>query len=86
MGNRIGVRELRETLTRVLRRVESGESYEVTRDAVVVAVLGPADRTVLERMTTSGEASVPTPLDRPLTRLPPSGRTASEILADDRAE
>lgn len=86
MSRRIGVRELRQSLTKVLRQVEAGESYEVTRDAVVVAVLGPADRSPLERLTASGEASVPTPLDRPIARRPASGRSASDVLSEHRAE
>ena len=86
MSQRIGVRELRESLTKVLRQVEAGKTYEVTRDSVVVAVLGPADQSPLERLTASGEATVPTPLDRPITRRPASGRSASDVLADDRTE
>jgi prevent-host-death family protein len=84
MAQRIGVRELRESLTKVLRAVEAGQSYEVTRDSVVVAVLGPADRTRLERMIAHGEASVPVPLDQPIRRRPAPGRSASDFLADDR--
>ena len=86
MTQQIGVRELRESLTKVLRAVEAGQSYEVTRDAVVVAVLGPADRSQLERMIASGEASVPVPLDRPIARRSALGRTAGDFLADDREE
>lgn len=84
MNTRIGVRELRESLTKVLRSVEAGASYELIRD--VVAVLGPADRSRLERMIASGEASAPVTPDRAINRRPVPGRSASDFLADDREE
>lgn len=86
MDNRIGVRELRQSLTTVLRAVEAGQSYEVTRDSVVVAVLGPADRRPLDRMIERGEATAPIPLDRPIRRRGALDRSASEHLAADRDE
>ncbi len=86
MSQRIDVSELRESLSEVLRHVEVGESYEVTREAVVIAVISPADRSPPGRLTASGEATVPTPLDRPLARRGVSGRSASDGLADDRVE
>lgn len=86
MSNRIGVRELRQSLTKVLRAVEAGQRYEVTRDSVVVAVLGPADQSPLDRMIERGEASTPVPLERPIRRRAVAGRSASAHLADDRDE
>src|SRR6266511_762796 len=40
---RVGVRELRQNLSRYLRRVERGERLEVTERGKPVAVLGPVD-------------------------------------------
>ncbi len=82
----IGIRELRESLTKVIRDVEAGNTYTVTRDAVAVAVLGPAERTRLERMIASGEATQPVVLDRPIRRRVAPGGLASDVLADDRDE
>ena len=39
--NRVGIRELRQNLSVYLRRVQQGESLEVTERGRPVAVLGP---------------------------------------------
>jgi prevent-host-death family protein len=41
MAERVGVRELRQNLSRWLRRVEAGESFEVTERGEPVAMLAP---------------------------------------------
>lgn len=41
MAERVGVRELRQNLSRWLRRVENGESFEVTERGTPVAMLTP---------------------------------------------
>lgn len=41
MAERVGVRELRQNLSRWLQRVERGESFEVTDRGTPVALLGP---------------------------------------------
>lgn len=41
MAERVGVRELRQNLSRWLRRVEAGESFEVTERGEPVAILAP---------------------------------------------
>lgn len=41
MAERVGVRELRQNLSRWLRRVERGESFEVTDRGTPVALLSP---------------------------------------------
>ena len=38
--SRIGIRELRDTLTATIRRVRSGETLEVTHDGEPVAIPG----------------------------------------------
>jgi prevent-host-death family protein len=72
MSQRIDVSELRQSLSEVLRRVEVGESYEVTREAVVIAVISPADRKSAgaadrERRGDRPDPTRPTP--RPAARL-----------------
>jgi antitoxin (DNA-binding transcriptional repressor) of toxin-antitoxin stability system len=44
LWERIGIRELRDTLTATIRRVRAGETFEVTHDGVPVALLAPVPR------------------------------------------
>jgi prevent-host-death family protein len=81
----VGVRELRQRASELLRRVEAGETIEVTDRGRPVAVLAPLpEASPLERLRTSGDLipaegdleSLPEPL--PLGR----GQTApSRVLA-----
>ncbi len=86
---RVGVRELRQNLSKYLRRVERGERLEVTERGRPVAVLAPIDRagSPLERLVAAGRASPPS--GDILGLLPPPGRpttSASEALLEDRAD
>ena len=84
---RMGIRELRDNLTKTIRRVRAGESIEITHDGEPVAVLSPLKRDRLEQLIASGEVTPGKPLDRPLNPLPATGpMTASEALELDRAE
>jgi prevent-host-death family protein len=88
-GVRVGVRELRQNLSRYLRRVERGETLEVTERGRPVALLTPlpAPSTPLQRLIASGRA-VPPEGDL-LELLPPKGPAstrASSALLDGRAE
>ena len=82
---RVGVRELRQRASELLRRVEAGESFEVTDRGRPVAVLVPLrDESPLSRMRSSGEMEpargdlndLPDPM--PLER---GQRSPSEVLA-----
>jgi prevent-host-death family protein len=87
MKPRIGIRELRDTLTATIRRVRNGETLEVTHDGVPVAVLAPLPNDRIQRLLAGGDVTPPTPLDQPLRRYPVTGDlTASEAIEDDRAE
>jgi prevent-host-death family protein len=57
MGDRVGIRELRQDLSRYLRRVRAGERLVVTERGRPLAVLTPwADETnVLDRLIASGQ-------------------------------
>jgi len=62
---RVGVRELRQNLSVYLRRVESGETLDVTEHGRLVARLAPApapETSTLDRLIAEGAL-----------RLPPSG-------------
>jgi prevent-host-death family protein len=57
----VGVRQLRQNLSRYLRRVARGERLEVTDRGNPVAVLGPIPEvsTTLGRLVASGRARAP---------------------------
>jgi prevent-host-death family protein len=88
--NSVGVRELRQNLSRYLREVKEGESFVVTERGREVARLtpsGPADsplaRLVAERGATMPRGNL---LDR-RSDLPPAGGPPSiEILNELREE
>lgn len=85
----VGVRELRQRASELLRRVESGETIEVTDRGRPVAVLAPlASRSALERLRAGGETSGKSRgmsgLGKPL-ELAPKQETASSVLARLRA-
>jgi prevent-host-death family protein len=87
MATRMGIRELRDTLTATIRRVQRGETIEVTHHGSPVAVLSPLPADRIERLVSSGDVSRGIPLNRPLRRHPVTGdRTASQAIEDDRAE
>lgn len=81
----VGVRELRQRASELLRRVEQGETIEITDRGRPVAVLAPlpASGGVLEHLIATGEvaaaqreaAALPPPL-----KLPPGAVTPSERL------
>jgi prevent-host-death family protein len=85
---RLGVRAMRQNLSVYLRRVGSGETFEVTARGRPVAVLAPIEdgQTALERLVASGRASRP---EGDLLELGPperGGRTKrlSQALGEER--
>ena len=87
MATQMGIRELRDKLTTVVRRVRMGETIEVTHHGEPVAVLSPVPADRVARLVTAGEATLGRPLTRPLRRFPVTGgSTASHALEEDRAE
>lgn len=87
MATRMGVRELRDTLTTTIKRVRAGEVVEVTHHGVPIAVLRSLPEDRLGRLLASGDVTPGTPLTRPPRRLPVTGEmTATEAIEDDRAE
>jgi prevent-host-death family protein len=52
---RVGIRELRQQASELLRRVEGGESIEITDRGRPVAVLSPLLDNPLERLRASGD-------------------------------
>jgi prevent-host-death family protein len=65
---KVGVRELRQRASELLRRVEAGETFEVTDRGRPVALLAPVrDRRPLDRLRDAGELE---PSRGDLTELP----------------
>ncbi len=88
--DRVGVRELRQNLSVYLRRVEAGESLEVTDHGRPVARLEPLrseSRSPYERMKAEGRIS---PATVRWEDLPPPvklrGRSLSDVLREMRDE
>ncbi|MGI8421002.1 MAG: type II toxin-antitoxin system Phd/YefM family antitoxin [Gaiellaceae bacterium] len=85
----MGIRELRDGLTSALRRVESGETIEVTRDGKPVALLAPVRESKLDRLIAEGRVTPPTgPPYLPHRRFKPlpGAKSTTEILQEDRDE
>ena len=86
----VSVRELRQHLSRYLRRVEKGERLVVTERRRPVAMLGPLpeNENIVDYLIAVGEA---TPaqgdlLDLPLPPSSPPGPSTAEILDELREE
>lgn len=78
--NRVGVRELRQRASELLRLVQGGETIEITDRGRPVALLGPIPAGALMRIRQSGESappsedldSLPEPIDLEDGQEPPS--------------
>jgi prevent-host-death family protein len=86
----VGVRELRQNLSRYLRRVAAGEQFEVTERSHPVAILAPLPqrRSALESLAGEGRL-VRARLDLLKLGLPPERQcemSISEALGEQREE
>ena len=85
---RVGIRELRQNATAVLRRVAAGEVVEVTdRGRAVARIVPMHEASRLDQLQSEGRASGATGDLLEVRPMPPiAGRPfLSEILADMRA-
>lgn len=80
----VGIRELRQRASELLRRVEQGESIEITDRGRPVAVLAPMPEDPLERLRATGDLAdgegTVAELPAPLT-LAPGAEPPSSVLA-----
>ena len=87
---RLGVRAMRQNLSVYLRRVESGETFDVTTRGRPVAVLAPVEDglTPIELLVASGRARLPEGDLLELGPPPKRGRSRrlSRALQEQRAE
>jgi prevent-host-death family protein len=87
----VGIRELRQRASELLRRVENGESIEITDRGRPVAVLAPLPADPLERLRAAGDlqpsdadlADLPEPLVMPAAAELPSAALA-RLRRDER--
>jgi prevent-host-death family protein len=88
----VGVRELRQRASELLRRVEAGETIEVTDRGRPVALLTPVpDAGPLERLRAAGDVTaasadpgdMPAPLPLPPGQEPPSA-VLERLRRDER--
>ena len=88
--DRIGIRELRNDTSRVVKRARAGERIIVTIDGVPAAELGPlttSDKPTLEELIAAGLVRPPLTRARPGTANPVDagpGPTTTEIIMADR--
>jgi prevent-host-death family protein len=88
----VGVRELKQNASAVLRRVKAGETIEVTERGQPVArlipiKLSPFEQLVAEGKVTSAVGSLSEwRKDNPPLPVPPGEPTLSEILEEMRAD
>lgn len=88
---RIGVRELRNQASRVVRRARAGERLIITVDGIPAAEIGPvsaADRSLsVEQLIAAGTVLAPRARKPPARARPlraPSGRSSAEVLRELR--
>ena len=87
----VGIRELRQRASELLRRVEDGESIEITDRGRPVAMLGPLPDDPLERLRASGDLEegqgdireLPQPLTMPVGSELPSA-VLGRLRRDER--
>lgn len=89
--NQVGIRELRQNLSVYLRRVEAGETLEVSDRGKTVALLTPlpASTSVLDRLIAEGRATAASgdllDLGLPTGKVTRSLTNALEAVREDRA-
>lgn len=87
MAERIGIRELRDSLTKTIRRVRAGGTIEVTHDGEPVAVISPYRRSRLDQLIAEGRATPGRPFRPPKRLLEARGdKTASQIIIEGRED
>lgn len=92
MSNTVGMRELRQHASSVLKRVVAGETIEVTDHGHPIARIVPVRHGILEQLTVEGRATAAEPdlldqLDEMSLPAPSVGpELPSQALAELRAE
>jgi prevent-host-death family protein len=87
----VGVRELRQNLSRYLQRVKEGEAFVVTERGEEVARLTPSERYATPLAELIAERGASIPQGKPWELLPPppapaGGLRSEDVLAELREE
>jgi prevent-host-death family protein len=89
--DKVGIRELRNYASTIVRRARSGERIVVTVDGLPVAQIGPLDPVgagrTLDDLVAAGQVLRPRTKRPPQPAMPvraPNGRTTTEILREHR--
>ena len=70
----MGIRELRDTLTKTIREVRAGESIEITHDGEPSRCSSPIVKDRIDRLIAAGLATAPErPFELPSRRFPVTG-------------
>jgi prevent-host-death family protein len=78
-------RELRNNSAQILRRVEAGESFEISNHGTVVAVISPKRRSRLEQLRVEGKVREATVGRVDFSKIPlVEGESTQDILDDIR--
>ncbi len=85
---RVGVRELRQQASAILRRVAAGESVEITDRGRAVAVLLPSMPRGIARLEREGllRRAQSELLELPPLKLPDGSRAPSDVVSAGRDE
>lgn len=89
MSEHVGIRELQQNASKVVARAARGEEIDITDRGRAVARLVPLRTSQFERLADAGRlrpATRPMAKLPPLVKVPPGSPTASEILAELRAD
>jgi prevent-host-death family protein len=92
MATRVGIRELRQNLSRTIEQVRRGETVEVTKAGEPVARIVPVryptklDQLIAEGRVTPARGSLAEYLERHPPRPSSTGISASQALQEDRGE
>lgn len=89
--DRIGIRELRNNVSRIVRRAAAGERLVITVDGVPAAQLGPLNaglgEATVEDLIAAGLVEgprAPAPASTPRPLPAPSGRSSLDVLREHR--
>jgi prevent-host-death family protein len=88
MAGRVAIRQLRQNLSVYLRRVQAGESLEVTDRGRPVALLTPLPQTNAERASLIARELIARPATRPLRSAAEraDGMSTQQALDEQRAD
>lgn len=92
VSDRVGIRDLRQHASRVLKRVANGESIEVTDHGHPIARIVPLRPGALEQMVLEGRATPPggdlldvaEEIGLPVSSAHPASSALAELRADER--